>query len=92
MTGWLKSETQPAFTSVVQGKTLTPFIQSVSIHIPGVPAALIWKRPVSILLSNSQGEETVLPVPDITRQIILGMLGGSLMFWLLTKIMLRKHR
>ena len=39
MTGWLKSETQPGPSCLVQGKTLTPFFQSVTIHIPGFPAA-----------------------------------------------------
>lgn len=67
--------------------TLTPFAQSLRIRIPGLRGGLVWNRPISILVTGADGQEQVIPVPDVTRQVQWGLLGGglagSLLLWLI---------
>jgi hypothetical protein len=64
----------------IQGEkiTLTPYAQSLRIQIPGWNGGLIWNRPVSILAATEDGQEEIIPVPDVTRQVLWGLLGASL--------------
>jgi hypothetical protein len=84
MTSWLTSETEPSKPTKVREMLITPFFHSVMINLPGVPTFFVWKRPVSILISDSHQNETVLPIQDVTRNIILGVLASSILFWLIT--------
>ena len=82
MTNWLKLETQSGQPIQIREATLTPFFQTVRFNIPKLPFYFSWKRPVSILVTNKKNQEAILPIRDITRQIIIGILGFSLLFWL----------
>jgi hypothetical protein len=65
-----------------QGHQLLPFVQTVRLWIPGLPGGLIWNRPVSVLVIADDGEEQVIPIRDLTRQVILALLGATLFTWL----------
>lgn len=82
MTNWLKLETQSGQPIQIREATLTPFFQTVRFKFPKLPVYFSWKRPVSILVTNKENQEVVLPIQDITRQIMIGILGFSLLFWL----------
>lgn len=62
----------------VKDYKITPFAQSIKITAPGIAGGFIWNRPVSILVQKTDGEETVIPVTDVTRLAILGMIGAAL--------------
>ena len=74
-------------------RTITPFAQSVQFKLPGSTGGLIWNRPVSVLVQEGSGEEHVLSVPDVTRQTIWALWGGSLFMvligWLIIMIFRR---
>ena len=70
--------------------TITPFAQSVQVALPGVTGVMIWNRPVYVLVQRGNGQETVLPVFDVTRQAIFGIIGSGLsavlIVWLISRI------
>lgn len=72
------------------GYTLTPFAQSIKVTLPGFPGGFIWNRPVSILVENPDGNEQVIPIQDVTRQVVFGLIGVSLgivmISWLISKM------
>jgi hypothetical protein len=57
--------------------TLVPFNQVLRLQIPGLKGGLIWNRPSSILARTTNGEEFVIPVRDVTRQVQIALLGGA---------------
>lgn len=82
MTNWLRLETQPGQPIQIRDATLTPFFQTFHFNIPKLPVFFSWQRPVSVLVTDKKNQEVVLPIRDITRQIIIGILGFSLLIWL----------
>ena len=67
-------------------RRITPFVQVVKVEIPGLHGGLIWNRPHAVLVQESDGSETVLSVPDITRQLQIFLLAAGLfaglLFWM----------
>jgi hypothetical protein len=67
-------------------RRITPFVQVVSLQIPGLKGGLIWNRPHAVLVQEPDGTETVLPVPDITRLLQIFLLAAGLfaglLFWM----------
>jgi hypothetical protein len=65
---------------------ITPIARSLTIRLPGLQGGLIWNRPVSVVVTDKDGQEQVLPVRDVTRLAQLFLFGlalaGSLAFWL----------
>jgi hypothetical protein len=59
--------------------TLVPFNQAVRFQIPGLKGGLIWNRPSSILARTTDGQEFVIPIKDVTRQIQIALFGGALL-------------
>lgn len=92
MTQWMHFETQSGNPVTVKGTTLTPFSQALRIQIPGLNGGLVWNRPVSVLAVSPDGQEQVIPIPDITRMIQLGLLGVSLLAAILFGLILGKKR
>ena len=58
---------------------LTPLTQVLKIQLPGQRAGLIWNRPKAVVVRTSEGQEQILPVPDVTRIAIWAMLAGGLL-------------
>lgn len=65
---------------------IVPFAQTVRVSIPRA-GGLVWSRPTAILVQTSEGNETVLPIVDVTRQAQLTFLGlgflGAIIIWLI---------
>lgn len=83
---WLETVTQ-AGTPLHAGQTrFLPFAQTVRVNIPGA-GGLIWSRPTTIVVQTPEGDETVLPIVDVTRQAQLTFLGlgllGAFIIWLI---------
>jgi hypothetical protein len=60
-----------------EGK-LIPFHQSVCLRIPGLHGGLVWNRPTSVLVIKADGGEQVIPVQDVTRQVVWSLFGITL--------------
>lgn len=74
-----------AGTPIQVGQTrIIPFAQTVQLTLPGINR-FVWSRPTAMLAQTPDGRETVIPVPDITRQTQLALLGlgllGALILW-----------
>ena len=59
------------------GVTLVPFSQALCIHLPGWTGGFVWNRPESVLVIQADGQEQVLPIQDVTRQIVWSVLGAT---------------
>ena len=88
---WVSMETS-AGKSIQAGKaTITPFATSLRISPPKLPFGMIWNRPASILIQSADGQEEVQQIPDITRQVLWGLLGMTLVMAALMWIFNRKQ-
>jgi hypothetical protein len=58
---------------------ITPQTRVLHIQFPGHHAGLIWNRPKAVIVKTSDGQESTLPVRDVTRVIIWSMLAGGLL-------------
>jgi len=52
--------------------------QAVSLRIPFLNSILIWNRPLAILTTDSDGQSVSQPITDVTRWILLGLVGSVL--------------
>ena len=55
--------------------TITAFSKVLRLNIPGFPGGLVWNWPDSVLVSNSNGDEQIIPVRDVTRQTLWVLAG-----------------
>jgi hypothetical protein len=85
MSRWMRIETRSGEPISSGNLTLVPFSQSIRFKFPFWIGGVIWNRPVSVLVQGADGQETVLPVPDVTRQVQISLLTASLFsvlfFW-----------
>jgi hypothetical protein len=70
MPGLLHIETRSGIPVMAHKLRLLPFAQRVSLRLPVFNLGLVWNRPVSVLVTDADGREQVLVVPDPTRQIM----------------------
>ncbi len=70
---------------------LIPFSKVLKLQIPGLPGGLVWNRPASVVAVSADGQEEVIPIPDVTRSLQLSILAGGflggLMIWFLMRIL-----
>ena len=60
-------------------RKITLFSKSTSWFFPGNSGGVIWNRPANILVEDHDGEETILPVTDVTRRnlwVIFGIVAA----------------
>lgn len=62
---WKIQDGQPA---TVGGRTVTPQAQVLALRLPF--GGFVWNRPVAVLVEEN-GRSQRLPIPDITRMIVL---------------------
>lgn len=90
MPQFLQMETNSGETITASGNKLTPFSRALHIQIPGLPGGLIWNRPISILAQTADGNEEILQVRDVTRQVQWALLAASILstmlMWLIFRI------
>ena len=49
--------------------------QVVQLRLPIASGGLIWNRPVAVLVHRLDGQDQILPIPDVTRTIVLALVG-----------------
>jgi hypothetical protein len=64
--------------------------QVLQLRLPGISGGLIWNRPVAVLVRAADGQDQILPVPDVTRTLVLTLLVLSLAGTLLLMLFRRK--
>jgi hypothetical protein len=69
--------------------TIIPLAKSLQIRLPGGRGGVIWNRPASVAVQTAGGQEYILPIRDITRQVQFSLYAGSLLgvflMWLLMR-------
>jgi hypothetical protein len=45
----------------------------VQLRLPMVNGGLIWNRPAAVLVRTPDGQDQTLPVPDVTRSVVLAL-------------------
>ncbi len=58
--------------------TLIPINQALKVQIPGLPVGAVWNRPKAVIIRSDDGTEQTLPVRDVTRIAMWGMLAGGI--------------
>jgi hypothetical protein len=66
-------------TQQVGAYEITPQTNVFTAKFRGQHGGLIWNRPRAVIVKTMDGEESILPVRDVTRNIIWGMLAGALL-------------
>jgi hypothetical protein len=90
MAGPLNSEYQ-AGQEVQYGKwTILPFAKTWHWRSPGGHQAIVWNRPASLWVRSETGDEEIIQIPDMTRRVVLSLvgvcLGAVLVVWALSTI------
>ena len=71
------------------GRILIPQAQTVRLKLPVFKGGILWRRPYAVLVKDTGGQETTLPVVDVTRTAqIMVLLAGVLtvtIIWLLRR-------
>jgi len=74
-TSLLRIETHTGQPIRIKDSELRVRSQVVQLRLPIANGGLIWNRPVDVLVSNSRGQEQILPIQDLTRVAILMLVG-----------------
>ena len=57
----------------VKGTQLCVRSQVVQLRLPVISGGLIWNRPVAVLVQSADGQDRLLPIPDLTRTAVLAL-------------------
>jgi hypothetical protein len=64
---------------------IIPFSKVLYIQIPGLWGGVLWERPASVLVIQDDGEEEIIPIQDVSRYVVLGLIGAIALLWLFTR-------
>lgn len=85
----LQLETHPGKPIKIGKTRIVPYAQSLRLISPQNSGGFIWNRPVSVLVTDADGAETIIPIPDITRRMQIAIIAGgfvSMLFvWMITR-------
>jgi hypothetical protein len=87
----IKNETRAGKPILIGGTTIVPFANSVQVRIPFLQGGLTWNRPVAVAVQTAQGQEYILPIQDVTRQILFALIGASMISSVLIFFYSRKY-
>lgn len=85
-------ETKAGKEIQVGDHTIIPFANSLRVNIPFIKGGLIWNRPVAVAVQTPEKQEYMLPIQDVTRQIIFALVGASFVSTALFLLFSRKTR
>jgi hypothetical protein len=81
---WITQETRAGEAVQAGARCLVPYSKVLRLQVPGWRGGgLVWNRPVGVLVTEANGQETMLPVRDITRYVELLLLAAGLVSGLL---------
>ena len=76
-TSFLSIETHTSHPIRINNPKVSLRSQVVQLRLPVINGGLIWNRPRAVVVRTSDGQEQILPVPDLTRIAILILAGLS---------------
>jgi hypothetical protein len=85
----IESEIRTGETIQVGDFEITPKTNVLKIQLPSYRAGLIWNRPKAVVVRTSDGQESTLPVRDVTRIVIWSLLAVGLLGAMLIGLMNR---
>jgi hypothetical protein len=65
------------------GVVITPQARAVCLELPGRHGGLVWNRPTAVKVQDASGQESFLPVVDVTRQAQISILVSAFLSTLL---------
>ena len=65
--------------------------QVVQVNVPSINGGLIWHRPVATVVRTADGQESIIPILDITR-IVLFTLAGFCFTSIFVLMFLRRNK
>lgn len=81
---WITQETRTSEAVQAGSRRLVLYSKVLRVQIPGWHnGGLVWNRPVAVMVTTAEGQETMLPVRDTTRLVELLLLGAGLVSGLL---------
>jgi hypothetical protein len=86
------SETKAGKPILFGGTTIVPFANSIMVRIPFIQGGLVWNRPVAVAVQSAQDQEYILPIQDVTRQILFALIGASMISMVLIFFFSRKSK
>jgi hypothetical protein len=98
---WLGGELVTHYVSdrMVEGQpihagevTITPITRALVIQLPGWLGGLTWNRPAGVRVSVSGQPDQTLPVRDVTRMAVWGILGAGIAAGILMLLLRRMGR
>jgi len=89
MTQWFQRQTISGDQTKIGDTIVTPQAQSVTLRWPY--GGLIWNRPAAVLVERDN-HTTRLPVIDVTRILVWGLLGLGLFFAIVTALLSNQQR
>ena len=69
--------------------SVTPQSQALTVRLPF--GGLVWNRPVAVLVERGGGTERI-PIVDVTRVALLGLLGLSSVFSIIVFVLSARRR
>lgn len=87
----IEREIRTGETQQVGDLEITPQTRVFKIQTRGHHFGLIWNRPKAVIIRDAEGLETVMPVTDVTRNILWGLLAGGLLGAMLIGMMYRMN-
>jgi hypothetical protein len=70
---------------------ITPQTRVTMIRSEGGHFGWIWNRPNAVIVRTQDGEESILPIVDVTRVIIWAMLAGGILGAMLVGLVSRNR-
>lgn len=89
MPQWLQQQTISGNKSKIGNKVVTPQSQSITLRWPY--GGLVWNRPAAVLVEQDN-QTTRIPIIDITRILVWGLLGLGLFFAIVTALLSNQQR
>jgi hypothetical protein len=69
-----------------------PVARSYRVNFPAAHGGIVWNRPLSVIVEDSQGNRQIIPIQDRTRQLQIGILAAGFIATMLTWFVFRKTR
>ena len=86
MDTWIDAKTQAGQPIKVGNLEIVPLVRKLRMQPPDFRAILLWGTPKAVIVQDSDGNQEVLPIQDVTRKVQLLLMGfgflGSLLIWL----------
>ena len=70
--------------------TLTPISRALVVQFPGLRGGLVWSRPSALRVSQPGVADRLVPVRDVTRLTVLGIMALAAVGAVLARILIRK--